>query len=35
MIPTIARARDATLVTHNVGEFSRVIGLRIENWEVL
>jgi len=28
-----ARARDLALVTHNVGEFSRVNGLRIENWQ--
>lgn len=25
---------DATLVTHNIGEFSRVRGLRVENWIV-
>ncbi|MEC4678311.1 MAG: type II toxin-antitoxin system VapC family toxin [Nitrospirota bacterium] len=35
MIGAIARAHDAILVTHNVGEFSRVTGLRIEDWEVL
>jgi len=23
---------DATLVTHNFGEFSRVSGLRLEDW---
>jgi len=34
MIAAIARAHDAILVTHNVGEFSRVTGLRIEDWEV-
>ena len=28
-----ARARDLVLVTHNVGEFSRVDGLRLENWQ--
>jgi len=28
-----ARACDLTLVTHNVGEFSRVNGLRVENWQ--
>lgn len=28
-----ARSRDLTLITHNVGEFSRVSGLRIEDWE--
>ncbi len=29
-----ALARDLTLVTHNTREFSRVRGLRIEDWEV-
>lgn len=29
-----ALARDLTLVTRNVREFSRVEGLRVENWEV-
>ena len=33
MIAAIARAHDATLVTHNMSEFSRVIGLRMEDWE--
>ncbi|MGH7081033.1 MAG: PIN domain-containing protein [Acetobacteraceae bacterium] len=28
-----ARARDLILITRNVGEFSRVRGLRIEDWE--
>lgn len=28
-----ARARDLVLVTHNVGEFSRVDGLRVEDWQ--
>lgn len=28
-----ALARDLTLVTHNVREFSRVAGLRVEDWE--
>jgi tRNA(fMet)-specific endonuclease VapC len=28
-----AKARDLTLITRNVGEFSRVAGLRFENWE--
>jgi tRNA(fMet)-specific endonuclease VapC len=29
-----AKSRDLTLITRSVGEFSRVAGLRIENWEV-
>jgi len=33
MIAAIARAHDLTLVTHNTGEFSRVVGLRVEDWE--
>jgi tRNA(fMet)-specific endonuclease VapC len=33
LIAAIARAHDATLVTHNVSEFSRVAGLRLEDWE--
>lgn len=28
-----ARARDLTLVTHNLREFSRVPGLHVEDWE--
>jgi tRNA(fMet)-specific endonuclease VapC len=28
-----ALARDLTLVTHNTGEFQRVSGLHIEDWE--
>ena len=28
-----ALARGLTLVTHNTGEFSRVPGLRVEDWE--
>lgn len=28
-----ALARDLTLVTRNIGEFARVDGLRVENWE--
>ena len=32
-IAAIALADDLTLVTHNVREFSRVEGLRIEDWE--
>jgi tRNA(fMet)-specific endonuclease VapC len=33
MIAAIARAHDLLLVTHNTGEFSRVVGLRVEDWE--
>ena len=34
MIAAIARANKATLITHNIGEFERVHGLLIEDWEV-
>ena len=33
LIAAIALAHDLTLVTHNVGEFRRVSGLRLEDWE--
>jgi tRNA(fMet)-specific endonuclease VapC len=33
LIAAQARSRDLTLVTHNVSEFSRVPGLRWEDWE--
>ncbi len=33
MIAAIALANDATLVTHNAREFSRIAGLKIEDWE--
>lgn len=33
MIASIALTHDLVLVTHNVGEFSRVPNLRIEYWE--
>jgi tRNA(fMet)-specific endonuclease VapC len=33
-IAAIAAAHGATLVTHNVREFSRVDGLVYEDWEV-
>ncbi len=29
-----ALARDLTLITHNTGEFQRVAGLRVEDWEI-
>ena len=34
MIAAIGLAHDVTVVTHNTREFSRVAGLRIEDWEV-
>lgn len=33
LIAAIALANDVTVVTHNVREFSRVPGLRVEDWE--
>ena len=33
LIAAHARSRDHTLVTHNTGEFMRVSGLRIEDWQ--
>lgn len=33
LIAATARAHDAVLVTHNTGEFARVTGLRLEDWE--
>ena len=33
MIAAICRANDVTLVTHNVSEFSRVAGMKIQDWE--
>ena len=32
LIASIARARDATLVTRNLRHFEKVPGLRVENW---
>lgn len=34
MIAAIALANDVTLITHNTREFSRVNGLRLEDWEL-
>ena len=34
MIASIVLANGLTLVTHNTGEFSRVPGLTIEDWQV-
>ena len=33
MIAAIAMVHDAVLVTHNIREFSRVPGIRIQDWE--
>jgi tRNA(fMet)-specific endonuclease VapC len=33
LIAAIARAHDLVLVTHNIREFNRVPGLRVEDWE--
>lgn len=33
LIAATARAHDLVLVTHNTREFSRVVGLRIDDWE--
>ena len=33
LIAAIARAHDAVLVTHNTKEFSRITGLRLEDWQ--
>jgi tRNA(fMet)-specific endonuclease VapC len=33
LIAATARAHDLTLVTHNRREFSRVVGLELEDWE--
>lgn len=33
LIAATARAHDLVLVTHNTREFSRVVGLRMEDWD--
>jgi tRNA(fMet)-specific endonuclease VapC len=33
LIAAISRAHNTTLVTHNMNEFSRIIGLELEDWE--
>lgn len=33
LIAATARAHDLTLVSHNTRELSRVVGLRLEDWE--
>ena len=33
-ISAIALANDCVLVTHNTAEFSRIAGLKLEDWEV-
>ncbi|BCG63966.1 MAG: tRNA(fMet)-specific endonuclease VapC [Methyloprofundus sp.] len=33
LIAAIARANDVVLVTHNTKEFSRITGLRLEDWQ--
>jgi tRNA(fMet)-specific endonuclease VapC len=35
MIAAIAIVNGLTLVTHNVGEFSRVQGLQLEDWQTI
>ncbi len=33
-IAAIAIANDCILITHNTGEFSRIAGLKLEDWEI-
>ena len=34
LIAAVALDRDLTLVTHNTAEFSRISGLKLEDWEI-
>lgn len=34
IIAAIALANNCTMVTHNTGEFSRLVGLRLEDWTI-
>lgn len=34
-IAAIALANDCTLVSHNTDEFSRIAGLKLEDWEIV
>ncbi len=34
LIAAIAKAHDAVLVSNNTGEFSRIPGLRLEDWQI-
>jgi tRNA(fMet)-specific endonuclease VapC len=34
LIAAIALTHQLTLITHNTGEFSRVVGLTLEDWQV-
>ena len=33
-IASIAKARNATLVTHNLSDFRQVPGLKVEDWTI-
>lgn len=35
LIASTAVAHDLVLVSHNTDEFSRVVGLRLEDWEAV
>lgn len=34
LIASIAVAHNTTLITHNVSEFSRILNLKVEDWQV-